>query len=271
VHTNITGTNLGKRFVILGFSGASNRVLAVYPPPLADLAADTAFNVTSFKIVTNPSGGLTDYKYAFEWYNPAADFSRFARECRIGGFDLASPVNNNVTINFNVMGRGRAVYSGASAPFFTAPTAETTTDIPSSMQGLLRLNGSTLAVCSATTMKVNLNPQAAKVKNSTGLVAAIFLEDFMLEGDFTAFLDGSTLFDAYDNKTEMEFFQYYPTSNADASPGQVFYLPRIRLTSCVEGETEGGKTAQCSFEAARYAGSGIGINSTTLQISDTNA
>jgi hypothetical protein len=270
-HTAITGTNLSKRFVILSFGGTSNRTLTVYPAPLADLGADTAFTVTSFKILTNPATGLTNYKYAFEWYNPDVDFSRFGSECRIGGFDLGAPVNNNVTLNFNVMGRNRTVLSGASSPFFTAPTTETTTDIPSSMQGLVRLNGSTLAVTTASTLKVDLKPQAAKVKNTAGLVGAINLENFMGTGDFTAFVDGSTLFDAYDNKTEMEMFQYFPTSNLDATPGQVFYTPRIRLTSCVEGETEGGKTAQCSYEIARYVGSTAGVNSTTLQISDTNA
>lgn len=270
-HTAITGTNLNKRFVILSFGGTSNRTLTVYPAPLADLGADTAFNVTSYKILTNPSAGLTNYKYAFEWYNPDVDFSRIATECRVGGFDLGAPVNSNVSLNFNVMGRDATPLSGASAPFFTAPTAETTTDIPSSMQGLLRLNGSTLAVCSATTLKVDLKPQAAKVKNAAGLVAAIFQDNFMATGDFTAFLDGSTLLDAYRSKTEMEMFQYYPTSNLDATPGQVFYTPRIRLTSCVEGETEGGKTVQCAYEVARYAGSTAGVNSTSLQISDTNA
>lgn len=270
--TNLaTAANNSTNFLILAFGGTSNRTVTLFPAPTTE-TADTAFNVTSVgKILTNPSSGLTDYKFAFEWYNPAADFSRFGSECRMGGFDLAAPVNNNVTLNFNVMGRNRTVLSGASSPFFTAPTAETTTDIPTAMQGLLRLNGSTLGVCTTSSIKVNLNPQAAKVVNSAGLVGAVFLEDFMLDGDFTSFIDGSTLFDAYDNKTEMEFFCYYPTSNAIAAPAHVFYMPRIRLTGCVEGETAGGKTAACTFEAGRYSGATAGVASTTLQIADTNA
>lgn len=269
--TNLaTAGNNSTNFLILGFGGTSNRTVTLYPAPTTE-TADTAFNVTGYKTLSNPASGLTDYKFAFEWYNPAADFSRFGSEARIGGFDLSAPVNNNVTLNFNVMGRNRTVLSGASSPFFAAPTAETTTDIPTAMQGLLRLNGSTLGVCTTTNLKCNLNPQAAKVINSAGLVGGIFLEDFMLEGDFTAFLDGSTLFDAFDAKTEMEFFAYYPTSSAAAAPAHCFYLPRIRLTGCQEGETQGGKTVACTFEAARYSGSGGGIPSTTLQICDTNA
>ena len=220
----------------------------------------------------NRGRGLTQYKHAFEWYNGGgADFSRLGKECRIGGFDLSAPVNNNVTLNFNVMGRGRNLYTGSAAPFFTAPTAETSTDIPSSMSGLIRLNGSTLAVTTTSSLKVNLNPTAAKARNSAGLIAGITLEDFMADGSFTAFLDGSTLFDAYDDRTEMEYFEYYPTSGADASPGQVFYMPRIRLTACEEVTVDGAKAAQCTFEAGRYFGSGAGIADTTLQISDTNA
>jgi hypothetical protein len=264
----ITGPNLNKKFLILAFSTGSNRKLTVYPAP-ADLTADTAFTVTSAgKTLINPATGLTSFKYAFEWYNPEADFSRFASECRMGGFDLGSPVNANPTLNFNVMGRKITPLSGASAPFFTAPNAETDTDIPSSMAGLVHLNGSTIAVSTASTLKVDLKPSAAKTKNDQNLVAAIFLDDFMGTGDLTAFVNGSTLYDAYRSKTEMKFFQHFP-SNAAMTDAQCFFAPRMRLTSCNEVELEGGKAFQCGYEIARYFGSEPGIESTTLQIADT--
>jgi hypothetical protein len=272
-HTNITGLNLGKQFLILGFSG-SNRVLQVYPAPLADLTADTAFNVTSVgKTIGNPllQSSMTDYKFAYEWYGRTADSSRFASECRVGGFDVSAPVNGNVGLNFSVMGRNRVPLSGASSPFFTSPTSPTTTDIPSSMQGLIRLAGSTIALSTTSATKVDLKPQAAKAKNAAGLVAGILLDDFMATGSFTSFLDGNTLFDAYDNQTEMEYLEFYPTSSADAPPSQVIYMPRIRLTKCDEITVDGAKAAQCEFQAAHYLGSTAGVPSVTMQITDTHA
>jgi hypothetical protein len=268
-----TAGNNAKNVIILGFSGTNNRVMEIYPT-LTTETADTSFSFTTIgKTIGNPATNAlrTDYKFAWEVHNPDIDLSRFYTECRMGGFDLSAGVNANVGLNFSLLGRNRQILTGAAAPFFTAPAAETTTDIPTSMQGLLRLNGATIGVVTGLNIKVELGPEAAKAQNDAGLVAGILLGDFVLTGDFTVFLSDGVVLSAFDNETEMELIAYLPTSKADAAPANAFYMPRIKINSNNESEVNKAKAIQCQFEAARYFGSAPGVPSTTLQIADTNA
>lgn len=270
--TNLaTAGNNATNFVILGFSGGSNRVVNVYPAPITE-SADTAFTFASVgKTIINPATGKVDYKFAFEVNNPDLDLSRFYTECRMGGFDLSVSVNANVGLNFSLLGRNRQTLTGAAAPFFTSPTAQTTTDIQTSMSGLLRLNGATLGVVTGLNVKAELGPEAAKAVNAAGLVQGILLGDFVLNGDFTVFLTDGVVLNAFDAETEMELLAYLPTSNAVGAPAQTFYMPRIKINSNNESEVNKAKAIQCQFEAARYFGATPGIPSTTLQIFDTAA
>lgn len=271
-HTGITGANLNQRFTILNFGGTGNRTLTVAPAPPEDLAAATTFAVASAgKTLINPPSGLTDHKFGFEIYNPEAALVRFYSECRIGGFDLDVPVNDSPKIDFTVMGRGYFVYTDTEAPFLDAPADETSTDIPTAMDGILLFDGQPFGVATSVKVSVKLNPQPAKVINPQGLVAAIFLEDFVCDGSFSSYVDGSQLFQLYEDNTEFGLLLTLPAHPLlPSSSSNTFFLPRIRILTLQEQDSAGGKLANCTFEAARYFGSDPGTPSTTLMITDTN-
>jgi hypothetical protein len=272
--TGITGLNLNQRFSILGFSGTSNRVASVFPAPAEDLAAVTTFGVgTVGKTIVNPNATLdfVNYKFALEIYNPETDLARLYTECRVGSMDLDIPVNDNPKLDFGVMGRGRHLYKTTEAPFFTGPADETSSDIPTAMDGLLIFNGSPFGVATSVKLSIKLNPQPAKVINPQGLVAAIFLEDFVCDGTFAAYVDDSLLFDLHADNTEFGLLIYMPAQpSVAATAANTFFLPRIRILTLQEQDSAGGKMVNCTFEAARYFGTAAGVPSTTLQISDTN-
>jgi len=266
-----TSGNNGKRVVILGFSGSNNRTMSIYPA-LTTETADTAFTIATVgQTIKNPATVATQtrYKFAFEVNDQTIDLSRFYTECRIGGFDMAISVNANVTLNFTILGRNRQVLTGGSAPYFSAPTAETSTDIPTGMQGILMKDGAILGVATGLNLKADIALEAAKQLNPQGLVADIMPGTFVLSGDFTVFLQDGVILSAYDNETEFALLAYLPSSNVDASPGNVFFMPRIKINSNNESDNAKAKAIQCQFEAARYFGTSPGIESTTLQITDT--
>jgi hypothetical protein len=266
-----TADNNDKNFIVLGFSGGSNRVVSIFPAPTTE-TADTGFTVTEAGAsAINPptKADRTEYKVAFEANNPDIDLSKLFTEAKITGFDLSIGVNANVGLNFSVLGRNRKVLSGSSAPFFTSPAAQTTTDIPTAMQGLLMSGGSVLGVATSLSIKVDLGAEAAKAMNSEGLIAGIMLGDFVCSGDFTVFLQDDTFLSAFDNETELALLAYLPSTNAADAPANAFYLPRIKINSNSESDTNKAKAIQCSFEAGRYVGTAPGVESTTLQITDT--
>ncbi len=266
-----TAANNDKNFVVLGFSGSNNRTLSIWPAPTTE-TADTSFTVEEAggSLVNKATkAARTEYLFAFEANNPDIDLSKLFTQAKVTGFDLSIGVNANVGLNFNVLGRNRQVLSGAAAPFFTSPAAQTTTDIPTAMQGLLVSGGTVLGVATALNIKVDLGAEAAKAMNPDGLVAGIMLGDFMCSGDFTVFLSDGTFLSAFDDETELSLLAYLPSTNAADAPANVFYLPRIKINSNNESDQNKAKAIQCQFEAGRYVGTAAGVESATLQICDT--
>jgi hypothetical protein len=262
-----------RKYLITGFSGSNNRVMGIYPPPVTE-SADIGFSVVGAPYLINPAvdADFRKYKAAIEVRNPDITLSRLYTECRFGGFDLSIGVNANVGLNFSLLGRNRQVLTGATSPtspFFTSPASETTTDIPTSMHGLLLLDGVAIGVVTGLNIKVDLAPEAAKGENDEGLVADILLDKFMLSGDFTVFLKDGVVLGAFDNETELGLLGYLPSSKAPTAHANAFFMPRIKINSNSESEVNKAKAIQCQFEAGRYFGSAPGVPSTTLMITDT--
>lgn len=266
-----TPGNNGINVLIIGFSGSSNRVMSYYAPGLVTETADTGFVFRAGSVLVNkPTAAMrADYKFAFEVYNPGPDLSRFYSECKISGFDLSAGVNANVTLNFSVQGRNREILTGAAAPFFPAPAAETTTDIPTGMHGVFLKDGAVLGVTTGVNIKVDLGAEAAKAVNPEGLIAGISLGDFALTGDFTAFLTDGTLLSSYDKEEEFSLLLYFPEDTSFDAAANTFFMPRIKINSNSESDVNKAKAIQCQFEAGRYVGSAPGVTSTTLQICDS--
>jgi len=268
--TNLSeATNNSKNFLITGFGGASNREVSVYPAPTT-MSADTAFNVTSTgKSLSIPTSSHVSRKFFFEHYFADLDIARYFTECRIGGFSLNLPPTGMATIDIPVLGRNAAIVMGGSAPFFTAPTAATTTGVLAAVNGLLRVGGSTVAVITGLQMGLNLNPSADPVVGSN-LLPEIFLARANITGTMTAFFEDSTLLGYFDNETEVDLLAFMTTSSANAADAMSFYLPRIKVGGGdLPLQGEGGQSISMPFQALLDPGTTAGKVNTTLFINDT--
>lgn len=261
--------NNGKNYLILAFGGASNRDVTVYPAP-DTMTADTAFTVTSVgRSLFMPSAAHVKRKFAIEVYNSDGDIARLFTEGRFSGFDFSLAPNNDAQINFSGMWRNRVVYDGASAPFFASPTAETATEIISSMDGLLRMKGVTVGVVTGLQVGFNRAPSAPAQLQTAGLTPGVLLANAVITGSFTLFLQDRTFLDAFNDATEFELLSYLPVSNAIAADAMSLYLPRIKINANNESTVDGAKVIQCGFTAARYLGSAAGVESTGIRFTDT--
>lgn len=261
--------NNATNFVILGFGGSNNREVTVYPAPTTH-TADSEFDLTSVGgSLIAPASSHVRRKFGVEVYNSDGDISRLFTEGRFAGFDLSIAPNQMARINFSGLWRDREIYTSSNAPFFTAPVAETTTDVISSMAGLLRINGVTVGVVTGLSLAFNRPPTAPAQIHAQGLTPGILLANAVVTGSFTAFLQDTTMMDAYDDEDEIELLIYLPASNEAAPHAVVFYVPRIKISSNNETTIEGAKAIECGFTAGRYFGSGAGIESTVLRICDT--
>lgn len=263
--------NNSKNFLITGFSGSNLRDMAVYPAP-DTMSADTSFTIAGAgKYLLTPSSSFVKRKFGFEHYYEDSDFYQLFTECRIGNFNVNLPANGISTVTFGVMGRDMETDSGGSAPFFTSPTAETTTGLFQAVNGLLRVNGVNQGVVTGVTLNFNRNI------NSNAVVGQKFVPEIhngraVVTGQMTAFLEDSTLISLFRNETEVGIIIYLKTTSAVDSPAVSIFLPRVKFTSAPPPATgEGPQIVTLDFVALKYttAEATAGISQTTLMICDT--
>ena len=266
-----TTQNNGINFLITAFGGASNREMTVFPAPTTG-GADTSFNIVSVgKTLFIPSTGFVSRKFGFEVYHEDLDLYRLFTECRIGSVNWNLPATGLNTIEIGVMGRDMESASGGSAPFFTAPTAATTTGLTAAVNGAVRVGGVAQGVITGAQFGINLNPEGPAVVGQN-FVPEIFLGRANVTGQITAFFESMTLADLFKNETEAMIQLYLTATSAAASPAITFTLPRVKLGGAdlaVQGEA--GLTLTMPFQALKQetAVGGTGIEPTTLYIADT--
>lgn len=270
--TNLSeAANNSKTFIILAFGGSNNREVTVYPAP-ADMGADSAFNVTSVgRSLIIPASSHVSRKLAVEIYNEDLDIARLFTECRMGGFNVQLPASGMATVDFSLMGRDMETYSAGSAPFFTSPTAPTTTGILAAVNGLLRVSGETVGVITG----LNIQHEAALSGDpvvGSNLVPEIFVGRHTVSGQMTAFFEDLDLIDDFRNESEIEILAYLTTTSAANAPAMTFFLPRVKLGGAdLQTDGEAGQSITLPFQALKYEGveATTGIANTTLQIWDS--
>ncbi len=266
---SVAGNN-SKNFTITGFSGSSNRIVAVTPAP-ADMGADSAFTITRpGRAVALPASSHVSRLFAFEDYDLATDISRLFTECRLTGMRINLPAEGMDTIELMAMGRGMTVYTGGSAPFFASPTAITSTGITAGANGLVMVNGTAVGVITGIDISLSMNAEAPSVRGQT-FVPEIFLGTANVSGTVNALFEDATLINNFADEDEISLLVRSDAGDGDAPEAVTIYLPRIKFGSAdVQRSGEGAQSITLPFQALRYLGSTAGIDTTTMRICDTS-
>jgi hypothetical protein len=267
--------NNATNFLVTGFSGGSNRTVAVYPAPTTDAVADTAFTLTSNgasgKAVFVPSSSFVSRKFGLETYSSDIDISQLYTECRVGGFNMQLPATGMGTIDVPFMGRDMEVASAGSAPFFVSPAAATTTGCIAAVNGLLRVGGSTVGVVTGMNIQMDLSPSSDAVVGQN-FVPEIFLGRSRVSGSLTAFFEDLTLLNYFKNETEVEVLLYLTASSSATADAMTIYMPRVKLGGAdVSTDGEAGQAITLPYTALKYSTAETGIEATTIRFTDTAA
>src|SRR4029077_7820383 len=183
-----------------GLSGASNRTVAVIPAPTT-AAAESNFTMTSTgSTLMIPSTNHVRRKVALEIYNSDVDIARLYTECRVGGLNVQLPATGMSTVDFDFTGRDMELYETTAAPFFTAPTAASTTKLLAAVNGVLRISGQTVAVVTSLNMQNAIALTGDPVVGSN-IVPEIFAGRNIITGQMTAFFQDATLLNDFKNET----------------------------------------------------------------------
>lgn len=268
--TNLSDVdNNNRNFMITGFSGASNRILAVTPAP-DTMSADTAFNVTRpGRVITVPLSGHLRRKLAIEHFHEDLDITRLFTECRVSGFRIGLPATGMATIECPIMGRNMQVLSGAASPYFTSPTAANTQGITAAVNGVLRVAGAVAGV--VTGIEVNAE-MAASMPPVVGqnIAPDILLGRFRVTGQVTALFETAALLNAFLNETDVDLLVRLDATTALDTAALTIYLPRLKFGgAAIPATGEGEQIVTLPFQALLPTTLLPGVANSTIRIHDT--
>ncbi len=255
--------NVGKNFRITALTATN---MSVTPAPATMTAQTTGTIAVQGRKLTT---GTQIRSFTIEQNYPDADISELFTGCRLADMAVSLPPTGMATINFNVQGQNGQILSGASAPYFTSPTAETSTGVLAGVNGSLTLAGAASAVVTGLDFTVNNNMNSQPVVGAVQ-VPDIFYGRTTIQGTVSAYLESETLLNAFLNETEIDIVAQL--DDANLSDFLCFRFHRVKLNGVSKTiGADGGVLAQFPFQSLlRTGGSGTIYDQSGMVIQRSN-
>lgn len=257
-------SNTGKNFLITALAGT---IATVYPAPVTAGADTTITIAVPGRKLFPPLTSLVIPKFAFEHYYSDVDLAHLFTECRVHTMKVTMPAIGIPTITFGVLGRNQTNFTAVNSPFFTSPTAITTTTLLTTFGGQLMVGGSAQAIVTAAEFTIDIKGSTQNVA-FTGLVPEVFTGVLEVKGQLTVFFLDNTHLNNFINETVFDLNLMMTTANTTSADFISFYFGQVKYTGA-------------SFGIAGYAGvpitlpfqtylkpTTVGFDSSTLTIVD---
>jgi hypothetical protein len=175
--------------------------------------------------------------------------------------------NGMATVGFDVMAQAVATKSGASAPYFTSPTAATTTGILSAVGGSLRMNAADQAIVTGVSLAVNNNLNYTPVIGSL-LVPDIFYGRTVITGTVSALMSDLSMVDAFINESSVDLTVLF-TGTASPTDFISLNMQRVKLSGATHSlGADNGVIVNLPFQALLQSGTGYDTSSLVVQRSN---
>ncbi|HEY6965903.1 MAG TPA: phage tail tube protein [Burkholderiales bacterium] len=251
--------NNSKNFRITSLSGVD----AFVTPAPDTMGADNTFTVAvaGFK-ATN---GTTKTSFTIEQNYPDLDISEQFLGARVGALSFRLPPNNMAGIAAEIMAQDVAILSGASAPYFSSPTAETTTSVFSGVKGNLSIAGAVSALVTGAEVNLNLGLSTTPVIGSQ-IAPDIFYGRSVVTGNVSAYLDGVSLINAFLNETDIDLALMMELPGSNPLDFITLVMNKINFTGVSKTiSAEGGVIASFPFQAILNSGTGYDTGTLSIQ------
>ena len=265
--------NINKNLFVLDVTAT---VLTVMPLNGVALVAEGPIGSATYaipgKTTFAPSTGHTDLSYAIEHYYSDLDESELFLGCKINQMDVALPPTGIATMAFQFMGKDMTPFSGGSAPYYTSPTAETSTGVLAAVNGLLIAQG--VAIASVTGLNFSLKGNmAAEPVVGSNTYPDIAEGRITVDGQLTALFESITMRDYFLNETEVALAVALATGSSATADFMTFTLPRIKFGGATKDDGEKNLVQTMPFTALYNSTGGAGVKheQSTIAAQDSQA
>ena len=269
---NLSAGNIGVNLLVTGVTATVLTVIVVSGDSLVEEgpAASSTVSVPGKKVYVPTSSHTNDY-YTFEesW----TDLTRYHlhQDIQIGSAEINMPATGNVGINFNLVGLGYRTKSGTQV--LTTPSAETTTNIVSSVSGKVLVGGT--AYATVTQARVLIDGQ---VTAGEAVIGSNYRPDnqrgrIRVSGSFTALYDGDTLGAIFDDETATSLVLVLADDNTGGADFVTLSMSKVKLFSddADDGEKQILRTYNFVAEINGDGGAALANDQTIITIQDSQA
>lgn len=266
----LNAANISKNLMITALTATIATVLVVNGTALV---AEGPIAGTTVAVVGKktwvPTTGHTDLSFSIEHFYSDLVQSETFRGCKVDKVAFALPPTGLATIGLDFMGQD---VTTASSQYFTSPTAAPTTGALASVNGVVRVNGTTVAILTGLTLTIDPGFTGDAVVGSN-VVPNLFAGTVHVSGSMTAYFLDTTLRDAFLNETEIDLAAVFTADGTAAADFLAFSVPRIKLSGAAKSDGQGGLVQTLPFTALynKAGGTGISTEATTISVQDAQA
>ena len=227
----------------------------------------TATLSTPGKQTFAPLTNHTDQSFTVEErYTDINQYERFDG-LKVTSMKVNIPATGMTTTDFSLVGKdmGRA----AVTPYFTAPTAQSSTGIMAGVNGALLLNGQAVALITSADFGIERATENAVVVGSNTL-ADIFTGKITASGNLSIYFVDGVSRDLFSDETEFTLVFALTESNLAAANVISVSFPRVKLGGFEKADAELGIMASSPFTALENSVVTGGLQATTVSIQDTS-
>lgn len=268
---SFTGSNLNKNLLVTAVTAL---VLTVMVLNGAGMVAEgpiaTSTVTVPGKITYVPASGHTVTWHTVEEWMSDVPFSERNLDVKFTQANLSLPGTGNAKIDFTANGLNQ---TNATVAYFSAPSAETTTQSLVAASGLLLVGGVTQAIVTDLSISIDGKGKPADGVVGTDIRPDVFTGKVMVSGSFTAYFDSATLPGLFTGEVSTSIVSALTSGSAANADFQSYTMSDVRLNSSTPTDEETGSKRSYSFVAVLNAagGAGVATEKTTLQVQDSQA
>lgn len=231
--------------------------------------ASCTVTVTGKKSKVPLTSHTNDYYTFEEWYSDLTRSETFT-DAKVASCEVGLPSTGNSTVSFDILALNRVL---GGSQVLTSPTAETTTEVLTALNGIVYANGAVVSNCTGASLTITGNMQHGDATIGTNSALDVDRGRVSVSGQFTAMFDSVTLQSLYDGETTLSLVLVMADSEEDAADFVTFTMGKIKLTGDApdDGEKQIVRTYPFTAEINGSGGSALAWDQTIITIQDSQA
>lgn len=238
--TTTGATNNAHNFLITALTATVLTILAIDGTPPASKAAGDAITTTvKGQKCWTPATGHTEDWFTIEHNYSDVDLSEVFWDCKPTSMSVKAPATGIPTVDFSIIGLQMTAKDNATAPYFTGPTAITTTEVVHSGKAVVLVSGVEQTLATGVDFEIVGNNQPMAPVVGTNVKPGISDGRVEVKGNLSILFEDDTISGYYRAGTEVSIFIVLPVSGDADADFVAFSIPVAKLTGAAKDGDNG--------------------------------